>query len=102
MVRLQLRFRKKCEQSQINKYDMPQLILSRPVLVLLDIAYYRVDFPSILQSFIWKFEDEAPHLLRAHRFLEHWRQSVRVPVANITMSVSEGNEWRNYDLELRA
>lgn len=81
---------------------MPTLIIPRPVIVLLDIAYYRLDFPSLLQSFVWRFDDVEPKLPRVTGFLDHWRRNIRVPIANINMAVSAGDGWRKVDLELHS
>jgi uncharacterized protein Usg len=64
------------------------LIKTQPVL--LQVIYYRPDYPSIVQEFTWGFDDRVPELYRVHRFLNHWYQNIDAVIADILLSINEG------------
>ncbi|NQY98551.1 MAG: hypothetical protein HRT82_15470 [Henriciella sp.] len=41
-----------------------------------EILYYRPDYRSWLQSFVWQTMDEAPRFPRLAQFLDHWRREI--------------------------
>jgi uncharacterized protein Usg len=67
------------------------------VLVTLEVVYYRPDFRSILQEFVWQTEDQVPGIPRVHRFLDHWRREIDAVIREARLSVGDRSDWRNVD-----
>lgn len=67
--------------------------------VLLQIYYYRLDYPSIIQEFTWGYEDIVPELFRTHKFLNHWHKNINAVISKALISINDGhqNNWRSID-----
>lgn len=48
-----------------------------------EILYRLPDHPAFLQTFLWQFEDFAPHYPRLKRFLEHWEREVEAIIHSV-------------------
>jgi uncharacterized protein Usg len=46
------------------------MIILRKAVVTFDVFYY-IPKTSIINEFVWQFEDDVPSVPRAYRFLEH-------------------------------
>ena len=42
------------------------MLLRKESLVTVNVIYYRPDFQSLLQEFVWSLHDVAPEIGRAH------------------------------------
>jgi uncharacterized protein Usg len=59
--------------------------------VLVNVIYFRPDYRSILQEFIWTTDDIVPELVRVHRFLNFWRMNLtEAPIYEVSIYVSNG------------
>lgn len=65
------------------------LIIPRIVLVTTNVLYYRPDFPSIVNSFVWQTEDKLPSLPRVAKYLDFWRREIRAVIANIEVCYTD-------------
>ncbi|MCA8909106.1 MAG: Usg family protein [Rhodospirillaceae bacterium] len=55
-----------------------------------EILYHMPDRPSLLQTFIWQFMDQAPRFPRLNRFLDFWHREIdgilhSVKIANVEL-----------------
>lgn len=73
--------------------------LSTRVLVTVGITYYRPDFRSILQEFVWQTPDIVPELIRVHKFLCFWKDNIDAIVerVEVTYPTSIEASWRGVD-----
>ena len=71
------------------------VFIPKKELVSLDITYYRLDYPSLLQSFFWQVDDVVPEIPRIHRFLNFWREEIRAPIKEIRVSVAAASKYRS-------
>ena len=51
-----------------------------------EILYYRPDYRSLLQSFVWQTMDEAPKFPRLAHFLDHWRREIDAVIHSIRIA----------------
>ena len=58
-------------------------------LVTIDVFYYRPDYRSLIQEFIWQTEDEVPELRRVHKFLNHWHQNIDAVIQEVQISIND-------------
>lgn len=67
--------------------------------MLLQIYYYRLDYPSIIQEFTWGYEDIVPELFRTHKFLNYWHKNIRAVISKALININDGhqNNWRSID-----
>lgn len=76
------------------------MILSTEVLVTVGITYFRPDYQSILQEFIWQTPDVVPDLKRVHRFLNYWKEHIEAVIHNIDIAIPDHTgeaKWRSVD-----
>lgn len=52
------------------------------------VVYYRPDYRHLLQEFSWQFLDVPPKFHRAHRFLNYWKEQIRVPIREVRLAVA--------------
>lgn len=72
-------------------------IIKPPTIVTIEVIYYRPDYNSILQSFLWQTQDVVPELIRVHRFLTFWKKELQVPIQQILVSHGGTTDWRNIE-----
>lgn len=77
------------------------LILQQKQLVLVDILYYRLDYPSLIQSFHWQTEDIVPSIPRVHKFLNFWKNNIEAAIKDVNVCFLAGNSYRNVDIVYR-
>lgn len=73
-------------------------------LMTAEILYFRPDYPSLLQSFVWQTLDEAPNFPRLNRFLDHWRREIEAIIHSIRVAHQDWMgpaELRRVDAEFR-
>ena len=76
------------------RYDM---IIKRKSLVTLNITYYRPDYRSILQEFIWQTMDVKPKYPRVQKFLNYWHNNIDAIINEIQLCDSENNRISKAD-----
>lgn len=71
-----------------------RLISTKPVI--LQIIYYRNDFPSLLQEFTWGYDDFVPELVKTHKFLNHWHKNINAVIAEALISIADSaqHNWQ--------
>lgn len=69
------------------------MLIQRTQLVLVNVTYYRPDFPSLLQDFIWQTDDIVPDIPRVHRFLLYWKKNIHATINRVIVCSAERN-WR--------
>jgi uncharacterized protein Usg len=65
------------------------LIFKKLQLVTIDVFYFRPDYKSLIQEFIWQTDDIVPELHRTHKFLNHWHKNIDAVIQEITISINE-------------
>lgn len=58
-------------------------------LLTAEVLYYRPDYPSLLQSFVWQTIDIAPRFPRLAGFLDHWRREIEAVIHSVSVAHSE-------------
>lgn len=58
-------------------------------LTTAEILYYMPDHPSLLQSYVWQFHDQAPRYPRLHRFLDYWRGNIDAVIHSVSVASRE-------------
>jgi uncharacterized protein Usg len=70
------------------------LILRHPKqIVLVNVTYYRPDFPTLLQQFMWETDDYVPDLPRVHRFLLYWKEHIHAIIRAVDVC-TKNHEFR--------
>ena len=73
-------------------------------LTTAEILYYLPDHPSLLQSFLWQTQDQAPRYPRLLRFLDYWRCEIEAVIHTVRIAhrgLIGPAEWSKADIELR-
>lgn len=52
----------------------------------IQVFYYRPDFHSIIQEFVWQTDDVPPQFPRTKRFLDHWHRNIDAVIQQILLS----------------
>ncbi|TFF20417.1 hypothetical protein E3C22_15995 [Jiella endophytica] len=48
-----------------------------------EVLYRMPDHPTLLQTFLWQFEDLAPDYPRLKRFLDHWEREIEAIIHSV-------------------
>lgn len=59
------------------------------------VRYYRPDYSSILQDFLWETEDTIPDIPRVHTFLNYWKNNVEAPIKEVIVSATHIKDYHN-------
>jgi len=54
-------------------------------LTTAEILYYMPDHPSLIQSFVWQFNDLAPRYPKLHEFLDYWRVNIDATIHSVAV-----------------
>jgi len=60
----------------------------------LQVIYYMPDYTHLLQEFIWQFDDYPPIFPRCHKFLNHWKDKIKVPIKEVNLASSDISNGR--------
>lgn len=71
------------------------IIIKRKEFVFVCVRYYRPDYRSILQDFLWETEDFVPDIPRVHKFLNYWKENIEAPIKEVIISASAYKEYNN-------
>lgn len=79
------------------------MILFKPIITV-QILYFRQDYKSLIQSFIYQTEDLPPDFPQIHRFLNFWKEEIDAPISEVLVSCSDKNfqDWKKIDWSYRA
>jgi len=55
-------------------------------LTTLQIYYYMPDHQSVIQEFVWQYEDLKPTFPRTHKFLNHWHENIEAVIQEILLA----------------
>ena len=55
-------------------------------LTTLQIYYYMPDHQSVIQEFVWQYEDLKPTFPRTHHFLKHWHENIEAVIQEILLA----------------
>ncbi|QYJ00116.1 usg protein [Thalassovita mediterranea] len=58
-------------------------------LLTAEVLYYRPDYPSLLQSFVWQTVDIAPKFPRLAGFLDRWRREIDAVIHSVNIAHSD-------------
>lgn len=61
-------------------------ILKDARITTIKVYYWMPDYESILQLFLWQFDDIPPQFPKAHKFLNHWHNNVEARIKDIYLS----------------
>ena len=62
------------------------MIVYETKLTTVQILYYRPDYRSLLQEFVWQTPDVPPRFPRVCRFLDYWKQNIDAVIAEIILA----------------
>lgn len=71
------------------------MLLRKSSVVTLNIIYYRADYRSLLQEFVWSTDDHVPDLPRVTRFLTHWQTNIDAVIREILLGI-DGHTPQSY------
>lgn len=66
------------------------MLIRQSQSVTINIIYYRIDYSSILQEFVWNYDDIIPELQRTHKFLWYWKNNIDAVIKDILLGI-DGN-----------
>ena len=69
-------------------------------LTTAEIHYYRLDYPAVLQLYVWQDYDLAPRFPVLQRFLDHWRAEIEAALHSVKVAHQHligPAEWRAVD-----
>ncbi|MGR4863955.1 usg protein [Caulobacter sp. LARHSG274] len=69
-------------------------------LTTAEIHYYRLDYPTVLQLYVWQDYDLAPRFPALHGFLDHWRREIEAALHSVSVAHQHligPTEWRAVD-----
>ena len=66
------------------------MLIRSSKIVTLNIIYYRPDYQSLIQEFIYSFADYPPELMMTYRFLDHWRNNIDAVIKEVLIAI-DGN-----------
>jgi len=55
-------------------------------LTTLQIYYYVPDYTSLIQEFVWQYEDCQPQYPRTHQFLNYWHINIDAVISEILLA----------------
>ena len=55
-------------------------------ITTIKVYYWMPDYESILQLFLWQFDDIPPQFPKVHQFLNHWHNNVEARIKDIYLS----------------
>lgn len=58
-------------------------------MTTIDIFYYRPDYQSLVQEFVWQTLDIPPRFPRIELFLDHWRKNIDAVIKEIFLSTAD-------------
>ena len=61
------------------------MVLSNHTLTTLQVYYYIPDYTSIIQEFVWQYNDSLPEFPRTHKFLNYWHHNIDAVIADIRL-----------------
>jgi len=62
-------------------------------LTTITILYWRPDYRSLLQEFLWQTQDLPPEFPRMMKFLDHWRTQIDAVIHRVNLAY-EGRDSR--------
>lgn len=71
------------------------MLLYRKRNVVLQVIYFMPDYPSLMQEFIWGYQDTVPDFLKTHEFLNHWHCDIQAVINQVFISVDQKG-WQDY------
>ena len=79
---------------------MVMRIIHKPVLVTVNVTYYRPDYRNILNEFLWQVDDVVPELYRVHKFLNFWKDNIEAVIQKVEVALPDPAgrpTWRAVD-----
>jgi uncharacterized protein Usg len=79
------------------------VLITPKQIVTINVLYYRPDYTSLLQEFVWSLDDHVPELTRTHRFLWHWKHNIDAVIKEIVLGVNAQhyNSYQSVDQILK-
>ena len=68
------------------------MLIRQASVVTLNVYYYRPDYTSLIQEFVWSTNDFVPELLRTQAFLSHWHKNIDAVIKEIALGISGQNK----------
>ena len=68
---------------------MPGIIITRKILVTLNVYYWMPDYENLIQQFMWQTMDVKPKYPRVQKFLNYWHNNIDAIVSEIQICESE-------------
>ena len=72
------------------------MLIRTTQVVSLNIIYYRPDYQSLIQEFVWSYDDLVPELKRTHQFLWHWKHNIDAVIKEILLGINN-HHYQTYN-----
>lgn len=66
-------------------------------LITVNILYYRPDYESLLNSFVWQTNDMYPELPRVKKFLQYWEENIEAKIHQVEIGHTDIRKWTKVD-----
>lgn len=66
------------------------MVILQKKLITIEVIYYRPDYRSLLQSFVWQTDDFVPELPRIHKFLHYWHANIEAIIREVLVAEASG------------
>ena len=57
-------------------------------ITTMKVYYFMPDYQSVIQLFMWQFDDIPPEFKNAHRFLNHWHDNIDAVISEVFLAYS--------------
>ena len=64
-------------------------------IVIVEVNYFRPDYRSLLQQFIWQTDDIIPEIPRVHEFLNYWKDHIDAVIQEVLVCTQGSNHTRH-------
>jgi|LUMW01.1.fsa_nt_gb uncharacterized protein Usg len=71
------------------------LVLRKKILTTVNVLYYRPQYNTLIQEFIWQTMDRQPHYPRIHKFLNFWHKEINTVIKEVIIMNSESSQIRH-------
>ena len=64
-------------------------------IVIVEVNYFRPDYRSLLQQFIWQTDDIIPEIPRVHKFLNYWKDNIDAVIQEVLVCTHGTNHTQH-------
>lgn len=68
--------------------EIAKLLMGNYRTVSLNVLYFLPEYSNILQEFHWQTDDVIPELVKIHKFLNHWHNTIEADIHEVKIACS--------------